>query len=235
MLLRVMSTSDTPCHNLTQLDHRHVWHPFTPMRQWRQQPPLIIEHGQGEYLVDTHGDRYIDGVSSLWCNVHGHRVPRIDQAIRDQLDRVAHTTLLGMASPPSIELAAKLCEITPKPLNKVFYTDAGATAVEVALKMAVGHWHHIGQPSKNRFIAFSGAYHGDTTGSMSIGYSDLFHTPFDSMVFPVHFVPAPNTCHPPASFQNPPDSHPRNAQHTWPSENVSFNNALTRHCLSFLC
>jgi adenosylmethionine-8-amino-7-oxononanoate aminotransferase len=176
-------------NHLSQLDHAHVWHPFTPMRQWRGADPLIIERGDGPYLFDTAGNRYIDGVSSLWCNVHGHGVPQIDQAIRDQLDKIAHTTLLGMGSCPSIELAARLCDITPGNLNKVFYSDAGSTAVEVAFKMAVGYWHHSGQPEKTRFIGFEGAYHGDTTGSMSVGYCEQFHRPFAAMVFPTYFAP----------------------------------------------
>ena len=99
---------------LKAIDHAHVWHPFTPMRQWREREPVIIERGEGEFLFDTRGNRYIDGVSSLWCNVHGHRVPAIDAAIRAQLDQVAHTTLLGLASPPSIELAARLCAMAQK-------------------------------------------------------------------------------------------------------------------------
>ncbi|MEM6749029.1 MAG: aminotransferase class III-fold pyridoxal phosphate-dependent enzyme, partial [Planctomycetota bacterium] len=122
------------------------------MHRWRQQPPLVIERAEGFDLIDTHGNRYLDGVSSLWCNVHGHRHPHLDQAIRDQLDKAAHTTLLGLASPPSIELAARLVglvndrlgidEASPRRLERVFYTDAGATAVEVAIKMAVGYWRH---------------------------------------------------------------------------------------------
>lgn len=172
------------------------------MQQWREDDPLIIDRGDGPYLFDTRGRRYIDGVSSLWCNVHGHRVPQIDEAIREQLERVAHTTLLGLASGPSIELAARLIDIAPggsgssftapteRRLNKVFYSDAGATAVEVAFKMAVGYWHHLGRPEKNTFIGLAGAYHGDTTGAMSVGYSDAFHRPFVSMVFDVRSFPA---------------------------------------------
>ena len=144
----------TDTKRLIDLDHEHVWHPFTPMAQWRQGDPLIIEYGEGPYLFDTEGKRYIDGVSSLWCNVHGHNIVQLNQAIQEQLDRVAHTTLLGLASPPSIELAARLCQLVPGPLSKVFYSDAGATAVEVALKMAVAYWFHVGQPQKNQFIGF---------------------------------------------------------------------------------
>ncbi len=186
---------------LIELDSLHVWHPFTPMRQWRDAAgplgaPLVIERAEGEFLIDTDGRRYIDGVSSLWCNVHGHRVPEIDQAIRDQLDKVAHSTLLGLAGVPSIELAAELVKRSPsfdgRKLNKVFYSDAGATAVEAALKMAVGYWFHLGRPRKNRFVALTNAYHGDTTGSMAVGFSDAFHRPFRSMVFEADFSAAPD-------------------------------------------
>jgi adenosylmethionine-8-amino-7-oxononanoate aminotransferase len=107
------SSDSHKADRLASLDHAHVWHPFTPMRQWREQPPLIIESGDGDMLVDTQGRRYIDGVSSLWCNVHGHRVGAIDNAIRKQLDKVAHSTLLGLSNVPAIELAAKLAAIAP--------------------------------------------------------------------------------------------------------------------------
>ncbi len=178
---------------LVGLDRDHVWHPFTPMRQWRDAEPLIIEAGEAEMLIDARGDRYIDGVSSLWCNVHGHRVPEIDAAIREQLDRVAHTTLLGLVNVPATQLAAELVRLAPSPrLTKVFYSDSGATATEVAFKMAVGYWFHTGQPRRTTFVALEGAYHGDTTGAMSIGYSELFHRPFKSMVFHTEFVPAPD-------------------------------------------
>jgi len=177
---------------LARTDHAHVWHPFTPMRQWRQMDPLIIEAGEAEWLIDAQGKRYIDGVSSLWCNIHGHRVKEIDDAIRSQLDRIAHTTMLGLANVPATELAAKLVELAPGKLNKVFYSDAGATATEVAFKMAVGYWYHQGQPDRTTFIALEGAYHGDTVGAMSIGYSDVFHRPFKSLTFATEFV-APAT------------------------------------------
>lgn len=218
---------DPASQRLAAMDHAHVWHPFTPMRQWRQGPPLIIERGQGPYLIDTQGNRYIDGVSSLWCNVHGHRVEAIDQAVRDQLDKIAHSTLLGLACPPSIELAAMLAQRAPGRLNKVFYSDAGATALEVAFKMAVGYWHHRGQPQKNRFIGLSGAYHGDTTGAMSVGYSELFHKPFLSMVFPVAAFPAPDACRAAPSF---PDRTPG----TWPSEDPALMETLKARCLAEL-
>ncbi|MEM9110932.1 MAG: aminotransferase class III-fold pyridoxal phosphate-dependent enzyme [Planctomycetota bacterium] len=184
------------------LDHAHVWHPFTPMRQWREADPMVVDSAEGFYLIDEQGNRYLDGVSSLWCNVHGHRVPAIDDAIRKQLDKVAHSTMLGLTHEPAAQFAHQLIgrinrhvpdTIDPQDkLNKVFYSDAGATAVEVAFKMAVGYWHHNGRPEKHRFIGLAGAYHGDTTGTMSVGYSELFHKPFVSMVFDVTSFPAPD-------------------------------------------
>ncbi|MEX2671764.1 MAG: adenosylmethionine--8-amino-7-oxononanoate transaminase [Phycisphaeraceae bacterium] len=177
---------------LIQLDHAHVWHPFTPMRQWRESDPIIIESGDAEFLFDVHGKRYIDGVSSLWANVHGHRVKEIDDAIRAQLDRVAHSTMLGLANVPATELAGELVAMTPGDLTRVFYTDSGATATEVAFKMAVGYWFHRGQDQRHTFLALTGAYHGDTTGAMSVGYSDLFHRPFRRMTFQTEFVDPPH-------------------------------------------
>ena len=223
---------------LAALDHAHVWHPFTPMRQWREADPLIIERGEGPYLFDTDGNRYLDGVSSLWCNVHGHRHPELDQAIRDQLDKVAHTTLLGLASPPSIELAARLIDLVsprspvpdPRSLQKVFFSDAGATALEVAFKMAVGYWHHTGRPEKTRFIGLQGAYHGDTPGSMSVGYSDLFHRPFRDLTFPVSWFP---NCDPLRS--NEKSSLKKNQKSpAWPSEDLGPMNQLMDRSLAAL-
>lgn len=183
---------------LAQIDADHVWHPFTPMRQWREKPPVIIERAEGFTLFDTEGNAYIDGFSSLWCNVLGHRVPEIDQAIRDQLDRVAHTTLLGYASVPSIQLARRLVSIAPGDLRhgrtKVFYSDAGATAVELALKMAVGYHYHRGDTQRTIFVGLEGAYHGDTTGSFSVGYSDVMHRPFAPMTFRTVRAASPDVC-----------------------------------------
>ena len=171
------------------LDHAHVWHPFTQMQEWLASDPLVIAAADGNYLIDADGRRYLDGVSSLWCNVHGHRHPAIDAAIRAQLDRVAHTTLLGLASPPAALLAARLADVTPAGLTRVFYSDAGATAVEIALKMALQYWRLRGE-DRPGFVALVEAYHGDTLGAMSVGFSETFHR-FYRPLLPVERVPAP--------------------------------------------
>ncbi len=177
---------------LLDLDKKYVWHPFTQMSQWVANEQTVIESGDGFYLVDTDGKRYIDGVSSLWCNVHGHKVKKIDDAIRAQLDKIAHCTLLGLGQRRSIELAEKLVEIMPEGLNKVFYSDSGATSVEIAIKMAYQYWANIGQEGKKSFIALKDAYHGDTVGSVSVGGMDLFHGKFKSLLFDTYFAPSPN-------------------------------------------
>jgi len=182
----------SPRHDrLLALDQAHVWHPFTQMQGWPSDEPLIIERAEGNTLIDDLGNRYLDGVSSLWCNVHGHRKKEIDDAVREQLDRVAHTTLLGLASVPSIELAAELVRIAPHGLTRVFYSDSGSTAVEVALKMAYQCWRQRGRPEKAHFAALELSYHGDTVGSVSVGGIDLFHGTFRGLLFPVERIPTP--------------------------------------------
>jgi adenosylmethionine-8-amino-7-oxononanoate aminotransferase len=176
---------------LWRADHRHLWHPFTQMSDWLREEPLIVDAGDGPYLVDTLGNRYLDGVSSLWCNVHGHRVPEIDAAIRAQLDRIAHSTLLGLASTASIECAEALAAILPRGLTRVFFSDAGATAVEIALKMAFQHHQLRGDEARTEFVALRGGYHGDTIGAVSLGGMDLFHRIFKPLLFPVHHAPQP--------------------------------------------
>lgn len=214
------------------LDKAHLWHPFTPMRQWRESDPLVVERGEKFFLFDDLGRAFIDGVSSLWCNVHGHRVPAIDAAITAQLGRVAHTTLLGLSSPPAAQYAEKLSVSAPIGLSKVFYSDAGATAVEVAFKMSAGHWHHAGRPEKHRFIGMQGAYHGDTVGAMSVGYSDLFHRPFKSMAFPVDWFPSADCLRPPADCAAPnPADAPRGV---WPSEWEPLTASVADHSLAAL-
>ena len=169
---------------LVQWDRQFVWHPFTQMKQWEQEVPLLIEKAKGAYLYDTNGNKYLDGSSSIWVNLHGHRHPTIDRAIRKQLNKVAHTTLLGLASPPSIQLAQKLVKLTPKGLTRVFYSDDGSTAVEVALKMAIQYWQQQRPPAKKKkkFVRLDLAYHGDTAGSMSVGGITLFHDRFHPLL-----------------------------------------------------
>ncbi len=176
---------------LQDLDRRHLWHPFTPMKLWAGEAPLVITDAQGMYLIDSDGNRYLDGVSSLWCNVHGHRVPEIDAAIRAQLDRVAHSTLLGLSNEPAIVLADRLMKVVPQNLKKVFYSDSGATATEVSFKLAAQYWFNLGKPEKREFISFTEAYHGDTFGAMSVGRTDLFHRAYLPMLFKVHSAPTP--------------------------------------------
>ena len=172
-------------------DRKYVWHPFTQMSEWLQDQPLVIEKADANYLIDIDGNRYLDGVSSLWVNVHGHRKEEIDQAINAQLGKVAHTTLLGLGGVPSIDLAARLVEISPAGLDRVFYSDSGSTAVEVALKMAFQYWRNVGHRKKTGFVTLSEAYHGDTIGSVSLGGIDLFHSIFHPLLFNTLSIPTP--------------------------------------------
>jgi adenosylmethionine---8-amino-7-oxononanoate aminotransferase len=165
-------------------DRRHVWHPFTQQEGWcAEEPPLVIDHAEGTTLYDTDGNPYIDGVSSLWCNVHGHRHPAIDAAIRAQLDQVAHSTMLGLSHPPAIELAERLAALAPSGLERVFYSDSGSSAVEIALKMAFQWWAQRGETDRTRFICLENAYHGDTLGAVSVGGISLFHSMYRPLLF----------------------------------------------------
>lgn len=182
----------TKTKTLEQLDKRHLWHPFTQMSEWDAQDQIIIERGKGNYLIDTNGRRYIDGVSSMWVNVHGHRKKEIDAAIAGQLRKIAHSTLLGLGNTPSIELAKMLVDITPKGLTRVFYSDNGSTAVEIGLKIAFQYQEQIRRNNRKRkFIAFTGAYHGDTFGSMSVGEIDIFVKKYRPLLFDTIRAPYP--------------------------------------------
>jgi adenosylmethionine-8-amino-7-oxononanoate aminotransferase len=170
---------------LREADRRHVWHPFTQQRGWSSEDAPIVERAEGTDLIDTDGNRYIDGTSALWCNVHGHSHPYIDAAVRDQLDRVAHSTMLGLSHPPAIELAERLVAIAPPGLTRVFYSDSGSTATEIALKMAFQYWQQRGgeDARRTRFVSLRNAYHGDTVGSVSVGGIDLFHSMYRPLLF----------------------------------------------------
>ncbi|MEA2410917.1 MAG: adenosylmethionine---8-amino-7-oxononanoate aminotransferase [Thermoleophilaceae bacterium] len=166
-------------------DRRFLWHPFTQQQGWHEEDAPIIEAAERCELIDIHGRRYIDGVSSLWCNVHGHRHPAIDIAVRDQMDRVSHSTMLGLSHRPAIELARRLVEIAPDGLQRVFYSDSGSTAAEIALKMAFQFWQQQGGDGarRTRFVSLKNAYHGDTIGSVSVGGIDLFHGAYGPLLF----------------------------------------------------
>jgi len=180
--------------DLHALDAAHVWHPFTAMPAYHAEDAPIIAEAHGFHLIDTSGRRYLDGHSSLWCNIHGHRVPEIDQAISTQLQRVSHTTLLGLGNIPSIELARELVSRAPAGLTKVFYADCGAAGVEVALKMAYQYHRQKPRPElRDLFVGLTGAYHGDTVGTVSLGGIERFHTLFSGLMFPTLRVPSPAT------------------------------------------
>lgn len=192
-----MNNSDAMKH-LVDTDKHYIWHPFTQMQDWIKEDQLIITEGHDCFLKASDGRWYLDGVSSLWVNIHGHRRPEIDAAIKKQLDRIAHTTLLGLGNEPSILLAEKLIQLTDQSfaglhqrLSKVFYSDNGSTAVEVALKMAFQYWIHKGKPGKQRFIGIKNGYHGDTIGAMSVGSVDIFHATFGPLFTPAFKTPSP--------------------------------------------
>jgi len=173
-------------YKLKKLDRQLIWHPFTQMQDYEQTEPLIIKSGKGSYLYDLDGKKYLDGVSSLWVTVHGHRHPKLDRALKKQIDKIAHSTLLGLGNVPSIELAERLLKIVPSSLKKVFYSDSGSTAMEIGLKMAYQYWQ-LSPLKKDRqkikFLTFKEAYHGDTIGSVSLGAIDLFHRIFKNLLF----------------------------------------------------
>jgi adenosylmethionine-8-amino-7-oxononanoate aminotransferase len=195
----------TPYDRLREWDHAHLWHPFTALADWAAADPLIIERAHGVYLYDTEGRRYLDGVSSLWCNVHGHRHPALDAALLAQLEKVAHTTLLGASHPAAIELARKLVERAPPGLTRVFFSDNGATAVEVALKMAFQYWRQKAdpEPARTLFVCLDDAYHGDTLGDVSVGGVERFHSLFAPLLFPVLRAPAPHCYRCPLGLARP--------------------------------
>jgi adenosylmethionine-8-amino-7-oxononanoate aminotransferase len=176
---------------LERWDREIVWHAFSQMSEYE---PLIIQQAQGCTLVDIDGREYLDGVSSLWCNIHGHRHPKLDEAIRRQLDQVAHVTSLGMSHPTTIKLAKRLVDIAPEGLRHIFFSDDGATAVEVAIKMALQYWRQRreARPRKTTYLALSNAYHGDTLGSVSVGGVERFHAMFAPLLFEVLRAPAPD-------------------------------------------
>jgi adenosylmethionine-8-amino-7-oxononanoate aminotransferase len=181
-----------------ELDRKYIWHPFTQMKEWIEEKPIIIAEGRDCFLKDIYGRWYLDGVSSLWVNVHGHRKKEIDDAIKEQVDSIAHSTLLGLSNVPAIKLAEKLVQLVNSllvtrysSLSKVFYSDDGSTSVEVALKMAFQYWKHKKAPGKNSFVCLNNAYHGDTIGAVSVGGIDIFQKAFEALLFKTYRAPSP--------------------------------------------
>jgi len=184
--------SELTTATLQEYDRNYVWHPFTQMKEWQSGIHPVIVRGEGSWLIDSDGNRYLDGVANLWTNVHGHCHPYINAAVKQQLDRLEHSTLLGLAGEQPSLLAKRLVEIAPAGLCKVFYSDNGSTAVEIGIKMAFQYWQHLGRPEKSKFISLQNAYHGDTIGAVSVGGIDLFHEVFRPLLFPT--IQAPSTC-----------------------------------------
>ena len=202
-------------HRLAALDHRHLWHPFTQMRDWLRREPLVIVSGQGAVLRDVKGREYLDANSSIWTNLHGHNHPKLNAAIRRQLRKIAHTSALGLANEPASLLAAKLVaeanrrhdvrrtiydskgnaarksEIADRKLSKVFFSDDGSTALEVALKLAHVFTRRSGRNRRPAFLSLAGAYHGDTVGAVALGHIDLFHGSYSDLLFKTHEVMSP--------------------------------------------
>ena len=183
---------DTLRDDVVALDRKHVWHPFTQTSEWRDEDPVVIRSAHGCRLVDVQGREYIDGVASLWANVHGHAHPRLDSALREQAGRVAHSTFLGLTHEPGARLAAELAAIAPCNLTRVFYSEAGASAVEVALRIALLAQRYRGSPQRTRFLSLTDSYHGDTAGAVSVGRSEPFHRGLDPLLVDVLRVPPPH-------------------------------------------
>ncbi len=172
-------------------DIKYVWHPFTQMKDYETESPLIIDRGKGVYIWDIEGNKYIDAISSWWVNTLGHSNPRLNEALKAQVDKIEHVLLAGFSHVPAIELAEKLVQITPENLTKVFYSDNGSTAVEVALKMAYQYCQQTGQTKKEKFIALKNSYHGDTLGAVSVGGVDVYHKIYKPMLFDVFQAESP--------------------------------------------
>jgi adenosylmethionine---8-amino-7-oxononanoate aminotransferase len=183
--------SNHSTEQLRQWDRQHVWHPFTQMQEWEQEDSIVITRGEGCWLIDSDGKRYLDGVASMWTNVHGHCRRELNEALKAQVDRLEHSTLLGLASEQSIILARRLAQITPPGLDRFFYSDNGSTAMEVAVKMAFQYQVHQGRGERTRFITFQHAYHGDTLGAVSVGGIDIYHSTFRPLLFETVQAPAP--------------------------------------------
>ncbi len=176
--------------HLVDADKKYVWHPYTQMLDWTRWDNKVIVGAKGFYLIDSKGREYLDGIASMWCNVWGHSDNEILQSMSEQIRALPHSTLFGLASAPSITLAEKLLRLC-KGMQKVFYSDNGSTAIEVAMKMAVQYWHNKGMRKKRYFISLENGYHGDTFGAMSLGYLPKFFRPYRHLLLKVYKAPSP--------------------------------------------
>ena len=183
--------ADLDTETLRKYDSEYLWHPFTQMSEWEGAQNIVITRGEGSYLIDSDGNRYLDGVAAMWTNVHGHCRAEINEAIKEQVDRLEHSTLLGLTNDRAVLLAKRLVEIAPPGLCKVFYSDNGSTAVEIGVKMAFQYQQQTGRPEKTKFICFDNAYHGDTVGAMSVGGIDIYHEVYAPLLFPTIKSPSP--------------------------------------------
>jgi adenosylmethionine-8-amino-7-oxononanoate aminotransferase len=191
-LAALLAVRPDPTETVVAADRHHAWHPFTQTSEWQEESPLVVRSGEGCWLVDESGRRYLDGISSLWCTVHGHAHPALDRAARDQLGRIAHSTFLGQTHAPGALLAEELAAVAPAGLVRVFYCEAGAAAVEAGLRIALLAQRHAGHAERTHFVALGDAYHGDTAGAVSVGRSEPFHTGLDPILFPAHTIPSPH-------------------------------------------
>ena len=177
--------------SVAELDRVRLWHPFTQQADWMREDPLVIAAGEGSWLIDESGKRYLDGNASLWVNVHGHRRPEIDAAVREQLDRIAHTTFLGLTNPAAVAFADALLQTTPAGLTRAFLSESGASACEVAIKLALRHAQLRGEPRRTRIVGLRNGYHGDTLGAVAAGGIDAFHAAFAPLLGPALHAPSP--------------------------------------------
>jgi len=204
--------NDLDTRALLDKDRQYVWHPFTQMKDYAERDHVLIDKAEGVFLYDAAGNRYYDTVSSWWVNLHGHGHPRLRQAVARQMERVDHVMFSGFTHRPAIELAEKLVQLTPPGLDKVFYSDNGSTAVEVALKLSFQYWQQSGAPGKTRFAFVSGGYHGDTIGAVSVGGVDEYHSLFRPLLFAAHAVPSPDV-------------------RAWPGGGADAEAAMLSHCV----
>ena len=214
-----MSKNISNDHDLDR-DFKNIWHPCTQMKEYESEPPLLIDRGEGIYLFDKDGKRYMDAISSWWVNLFGHNHPSINKALKDQLSRMAHVMFAGVTHTPAIDLAESLVELTPSNLTKVYFSDNGSTSVEVALKMSLQYWLQTGESQRTRFIYLTGSYHGETLGALSVCGISLFREKFENVLMKNIEVQGPDC------YQCPFDLEPKscNAECFEPLEKVLDEN-----------